>query len=202
MLNETTTVQAAEQPNPLMPHVPEMIVGLIAFALLYFFVHKYVVPRFEKLYEERSKRIEGGIDRAEEAQAEAQRTLEQYKAQLAEARSEAARIRDDARAEGQQIVEEMRSQAQAESDRIVSQGQAQLAAQRSQIVAELRGDLGRHAVDLASRVVGESLEDEARRRGTVDRFLDELEATAASDPGSADSGPADSQSASSQSAKS
>ncbi|MBA8825189.1 F-type H+-transporting ATPase subunit b [Saccharopolyspora lacisalsi] len=179
-MNESTAVLAqAGQPNPLMPHLPETIVGLISFAILYFVVHKYVVPRFEKIYKERSERIEGGIARAEEAQAEAQRTLEQYKSQLAEARAEAARIRDDARAEGQQIVEEMRTQAQAESDRIISQGQAQLAAQRSQIIAELRSDLGRQAVDLAGRVVGESLEDEARRRGTVDRFLDELEATSA-----------------------
>jgi F-type H+-transporting ATPase subunit b len=187
VVNAHTTVQAADQPNPLLPQVPEMIVGLVAFVILYIFVHKYVVPRFEKLYEERSKRIEGGINRAEEAQAEAQRTLEQYKAQLAEARAEAARIRDDARAEGQQIVDEMRAQAQAESDRIVSQGQAQLAAQRAQIVAELRGDIGKHAVDLASRVVGESLEDEARRRGTVDRFLDDLEATSAPASGTAQS---------------
>lgn len=179
MLNESTTVLAQGQPNPLMPHLAETIVGLISFAILYFVVHKYVVPRFEKIYKERSERIEGGIARAEEAQAEAQRTLEQYKAQLAEARSEAARIRDDARAEGQQILEEMRSQAQTESDRIISQGQQQLAAQRAQIVAELRNDLGKHAVDLASKVVGESLEDEARRRGTVDRFLDELESTSA-----------------------
>ncbi len=178
-MSESTTVLAQGGPNPLMPHVPETIIGLISFAILYYFVHKYVVPRFEKLYQERSERIEGGIARAEEAQAEAQRTMEQYKEQLAEARAEAARIRDDARAEGQQIVEEMRTQAQAESDRIVNQGQAQLAAQRSQIVAELRADMGRQAVDLAGRVVGESLEDEARRRGTVDRFLDELESTSA-----------------------
>lgn len=165
--------------NPVLPETPELLVGLIAFLVLLFVLWKYAVPRFEKVFAERTDRIEGGIAKAEEAQAEAQRTLEQYKAQLAEARGEAARIRDDARAEGQQILEEMRSQAQTESERIVNQGHAQLAAQRSQIVAELRGELGRHAVDLASRVVGESLEDEARRRGTVDRFLDELEATSA-----------------------
>ncbi|GAB2744873.1 F0F1 ATP synthase subunit B [Salinifilum aidingensis] len=176
---KTQMVLAAE--NPIIPAPAELVVGLVAFLLLLFVLWKYAVPRFEKIFAERTERIEGGIAKAEQAQAEAQRTLEQYKAQLAEARSEAARIRDDARAEGQQILEEMRSQAQAESDRIVNQGHAQLAAQRSQIVAELRGELGRHAVELASRVVGESLEDEARRRGTVDRFLDELESTSASE---------------------
>lgn len=184
MLMQGTQVLAAEGNNPIVPHTSELIIGLIAFAVLYFIVHKFVAPRFEKLYADRREQIEGGIARAEQAQAEAQRTLEQYKSQLAEARAEAARIRDDARAEGQQIVEELRAQAQAESERIVTQGQAQLAAQRSQIVAELRADLGRQAVGLASRIVGESLEDETRRRGTVDRFLEELESTSAPVSGS------------------
>ena len=143
--------------NPIIPEPAEFAVGLVAFLLLLWALWKYAVPRFEAIYAERSERIEGGIAKAEAA----------------------ARIRDDARAEGQQILEEMRAQAQAESERIVSQGQAQLDAQKAQIIAELRADLGRHAVELASRVVGESLEDEARRRGTVDRFLDELEATSA-----------------------
>ncbi|SEG98272.1 ATP synthase F0 subcomplex B subunit [Saccharopolyspora kobensis] len=176
---KTQILAAAGEHNPIIPEISEVIVGGIAFLLLLFVLWKFAVPQFEKTYAERSERIEGGIARAEAAQAEAQRTLEQYKAQLAEARAEAARIRDDARAEGQQILEEMRAQAQAESERIVSQGQAQLAHQKAQIVAELRSDLGRHAVELAGRVVGESLEDEARRRGTVDRFLDELEAASA-----------------------
>ncbi|GGM81428.1 ATP synthase subunit b [Lentzea pudingi] len=175
-----TLILAAEGPvNPVLPHTSEIILGLVAFLLLLFVVKKFVSPRFEALYEERTAKIEGGIEKAEQAQAEAQRALEQYKEQLSEARAEAARIRDDARAEGLQIVEELREQAQAESARIVAQGQHQLDAQRAQIVAELRADLGRTAVELASKVVGESLEDESRRRGTVDRFLNELDAVAA-----------------------
>jgi F-type H+-transporting ATPase subunit b len=175
-----TLILAAEGPiNPVLPHTSEIILGLVAFLLLLFVIKKFVSPRFEALYEERTAKIEGGIEKAEQAQAEAQRALEQYKEQLAEARAEAARIRDDARAEGLQIVEEMREQAQAESSRIIAQGQHQLDAQRAQIVAELRADLGRTAVELASKVVGESLEDDSRRRGTVDRFLNELDAVAA-----------------------
>lgn len=162
-----------------MPHIAEVILGLVAFLLLLFVISKFVAPKFEKLYAERTAKIEGGIEKAEKAQAEAEQALQQYKAQLAEARAESARIRDDARAEAEQIKEELRAQAQAESARIVAQGTAQLEAQRSQIVAELRADLGRHAVELASRVVGESLEDETRRRGTVDRFLSELDAVSA-----------------------
>jgi F-type H+-transporting ATPase subunit b len=174
-----TMILAEQAPSPVLPHTSEIILGLIAFLLLLWVMQKFVAPRFETLYSERAAKIEGGIERAEQAQAEAQRLLEQYKEQLAEARAEAARIRDDARAEGTQIIEELREQAQAESARIIAQGQHQLDAQRAQIVAELRADLGRVAVELASKVVGEALEDEARRRGTVDRFLNELDAVAA-----------------------
>lgn len=175
----TQMILAAEEESPVVPHLSEVILGLVAFLILLFLLRKYAVPRFESLYEERTAKIEGGIEKAEEAQAKAEKALEQYKAQLAEARSEAAKIRDDARLEAEQIKEELRAEAQEESRRIVSQGEAQLQAQKAQIVAELRAELGRNAVTLASRIVGESLEDEARRRGTVDRFLAELETNGA-----------------------
>ncbi len=172
-------VAAEDGLNPVLPHVSEIIIGLIAFLLLFFVMKKFVAPRFEAMYAERAAKIEGGIEKAEQAQALAQQTLEEYKAQLAQARAEAARIRDDARIEGEQIISELRAKAQEESSRIIAQGQTQLETQRAQIVAELRGELGRLAIDLADRVVGESLEDEVRRRGTVDRFLSELDGTSA-----------------------
>ncbi|HEY8372383.1 MAG TPA: F0F1 ATP synthase subunit B [Pseudonocardiaceae bacterium] len=179
MTTQTTVLAAEAGQSPLLPATYDIVWSLVSLVIIGLVFWKKVLPAFQKVLAERTEKIEGGIARAEAAQAEAERALEQYRAQLAEARAEAARIRDDARAEGQRIIEEMRAQAQAEAERIVAQGQAQLAAQRAQIVAELRGDLGRMAVELAGRVVGESLEDEARRRGTVDRFLDELEATSA-----------------------
>lgn len=172
---KTQIVLAAEAaPNPVLPNIAEIILGLVAFLVLLFLLWKYAVPRFEKLYEERTAKIEGGIEKAEKAQAEAQEALAQYKAQLADAYSEAAKIRDDARLEAERIKEELRTEAQDEAARIIAQGHAALQAQKAQIVAELRAELGRNSVELASRIVGESLEDEARRRGTVDRFLSEL----------------------------
>ncbi|MCW2583923.1 MAG: atpF [Klenkia sp.] len=182
------TVFAAEEQNPLLPPVGEIIVGLITFAILAFVVIKYVFPVIEKTFQERRNAIEGGMERAEAAQAEAKAALEQYRAQLAEARTEAAQIRDAARAEGQQILEELRTQAQEESARITARGEEQLAASRQQVVNELRGQIGSMAVSLAGRVVGESLEDDARRRGTVDRFLDELDGMAASTSSQAPTG--------------
>ena len=173
------SILAAEEHNPLIPPLGEIIIGLVAFAILFFVVAKFVAPRFEQVFRARREAIEGGIERAEAMQAEAKAALEQYRAQLAEARTEAAQIRDQARAEGQQILEELRAQAQEESARIMARGEEQLAASRQQVVNQLRGEIGALAVDLAGRVVGESLEDQARRSGTVDRFLDQLDGMAA-----------------------
>jgi F-type H+-transporting ATPase subunit b len=160
---------------PIIPHPAELIIGLIFFAIVYWAVAKYVVPRFEAMYTERTAEIEGGIEKAAEAQAEASAKLEEYQAQLNDARAEAGRIREEARTQGAQIVAEMREQAQAEASRIVSSAQQQIAAERQQAVVQLRADVGQLATDLASKIVGESLEDSARQSRVVDRFLDELE---------------------------
>jgi F-type H+-transporting ATPase subunit b len=182
------SILAAESHNPLIPPVGEIIVGAIAFAIVFFVFAKFVAPRFEQVFQARREAIEGGIERAEAMQAEAKAALDQYKTQLAEARNEAASIRDQARAEGQQILEELRAQANEESARIVARGEEQLAAQRQQVVNELRGQIGALAVELAGRVVGESLAEDARRSGTVDGFLAELDGMAASGDGARRSG--------------
>lgn len=164
----------AAEVNPVLPIWQEMVVGLIAFGVLCLVLMRYVFPRMEETFRARVDAIEGGIKRAEERQAEANALLEQYREQLAEARTEAARIRDEARADAAGIREDMLAQAREESDRVIAAGRDALAAERSIIVRQLRAEIGELAVDLASRIVGESLADEARRRGTVERFLEEI----------------------------
>ncbi len=178
MLNSLTLLaaEAGEESthNPIIPIWQEIVVGTVAFALLCFVLMKFVFPQMEKTFRARVDAIEGGIKRAEAAQAEANELLEQYRAQLAEARTEAARIRDEARADAEGIRQDVLAKAREESDRIINAGREQLATQRESIVRELRSEVGTLAVDLASKIVGESLADEARNRGTVDRFINEL----------------------------
>ena len=162
-------------PSPILPIWQEIVIGSIAFALLCFVLMKFVFPRMELMYQARVEAIEGGIKRAEEKQAEANALFEQYKLQLAEARTEAARIRTEAAADAEGIRQDIQARAREEADRIIATGKEQLAAERQTIVRELRSDIGSLAVELASRIVGESLADEARQRGTVDRFLADLD---------------------------
>lgn len=165
--------------GPLLPaHFSELLVGLLLMVVLWIIMAKAVVPAFEKMYAERTAAIQGGMEKAEKAQAEAQAALAEYKDQLAEARAEAARIREDAKNQGAQIIADMREQAQAESDRIIESGKRSIAAEREQAVGELRNEVGGMATTLAGRIVGESLDDDERARRTVERFLADLESQA------------------------
>ncbi len=162
--------------GPLLPeHLSEILVGIALFLVVWWAMAKKVVPVFEQTYEERTAAIAGGIEKAEKAQLEAAAALEEYKAQLATAREEAARIREEAKTQGAAILADMRQQAQEESSRLLANAKTQIEAERSQAVAELRHEVGGLATTLAGRIVGESLEDDARARRTVDRFIAELE---------------------------
>jgi F-type H+-transporting ATPase subunit b len=172
----TVAEEAPHTPSPIVPIVEEIIIGSIAFAILCFVLMKYVFPRMEETFKKRVEAIEGGLKRAEERQAEANALFEQYKLQLAEARTEAARIRQEAAADAEGIRQDLTARAREESERIIAAGREQLTAERQTIVRELRSDIGTLAVELASKIVGESLADEARQRGTVDRFLADLDA--------------------------
>ncbi|MFJ2031243.1 F0F1 ATP synthase subunit B [Streptosporangium sp. NPDC087985] len=169
----------AEGGNPLLPHTYELVVGIFSFAVVVIVVGRILTPRIQKTLVERTEAIEGGIQKAQDAQAEAQALLKQYKDQLAEARHEASRLREEAREQGAQIKVELREEAQAEARRLIEAAHAQIEADRQQAFAQLRSEIGRLSTDLAGRIVGESLEDEARQRRTVDRFLEELESSSA-----------------------
>jgi F-type H+-transporting ATPase subunit b len=166
---------AATQQDPLIPSLPELIVGTICFLLVFGVLGKMFLPRITKMLAERTELIEGGIAKADEAQAEAAELLDHYRQQLADARRDAARLRQEATEQGAQIIAEMRDQAQAEARRVTEAAQAQIEAERQQALTSLRTEVGKLATDLASRIVGESLADQARQSRMVDRFLDELE---------------------------
>jgi len=176
----TSLVAAAEDNGwggklPIIPHPAELIVGLVFFGVAYWAFAKFVVPRFEQVYAERTAAIEGGIKKAEIAQAEAAAALQQYRDELAEARAERARIIQLASEEAATIAAEIRERAQDEANRITAAASQQIQAERQQALVQLRAEVGTLATELAGRIVGESLEDEARQRRVVERFLADLE---------------------------
>jgi len=167
---------APEEHSLLLPSLPDLIWGTLAFVVILAVVVWKVIPRLNAALDARRDAIEGGIKRAEEAQAGAQEALDQYNAQLAEARAEAGRIREQARANGAVILAELKEQASAEAARITANAQVQIEAERTAAVASLRTEVGALALDLASSVIGEALNDDKKSTAIVDRFLADLDA--------------------------
>lgn len=162
--------------NPVIPDGPELILGIVAFAIVFFFLYAKALPGIKKLLEERTEAIEGGLLKAEAAQAEAERIKADFTARLAESRHEAAEVRAKAQAEGAALVDKAREEANRQRESIVAAGQAQLAADRNSAVSVLKADLGKLAVELADKIVGERATDAALQERIIDRFLDELDA--------------------------
>lgn len=167
-----------DTPSVLQVPPQEFVIGLIAFLVVFGLLAKVALPRIKRTLEERADAIEGGIKRAEEAQSESTRLLEDYRAQLAGAREEASAIRTQAQADRAAIIEEARAEARAAAASVTAQAEAQLAAERAQAMSQLTRQVGEVAVALAGKVVGQSLTDDARISATVDSFLADLEAKA------------------------
>jgi F-type H+-transporting ATPase subunit b len=166
--------------GPLAPHDPwEVVVGFVVALLLWLLFAKMISPNLENQYRERAEQIEGGILRAEKAEQEAEALRQEYAAKLASATDEAAAVRERAKAQGAQILAQMKDQAAKESQRLLDQAHAQIEADRDAVVSQLRGEVGSMATALAGKIVGESLDDDARAKRTVDRFLEELAAAPA-----------------------
>ena len=165
-----------EDINPLIPAEYDLIWSTVIFVALLIVVAVFVVPRLNTALDARAEAIEGGLKKAEEAQAAASAARDEYNAQLAEARAEAARIRDQARTDGAAILAELKEQAQAEANRITANAQVQIEAERAAALVSLRSEVGTLALDLASGVIGESLSDDKKASALVDRFLADLEA--------------------------
>ena len=183
MMTLASVVLAAEEGakhNPLIPEPFEIFWSIIALAIVFGAFFWLILPGLLLTLDKRAELIEGGITKAEKAQAEAAAALEEYTAQLTDARAEAARIREDARAEASQILAETREKASKEAERIAAGAQKSLEAERQQTIVALRTEVGALATELASRIVGESLADDARQQRVIDAFLDELESGIAS----------------------
>jgi F-type H+-transporting ATPase subunit b len=162
----------------LYPKAGELIVGLIAFAVLFFFTWKWVIPRFKQVLEERREKIQGEMERAEATRKEAEKLQEEYRSQLNGAREEANRIIEESRASADQLRRDLQAKAEEEAQAIVARAQEEIRAERDRAFQELRAQVGSIAVELAERVVRQSLDEKTHQR-LIDEFIDEVASGAA-----------------------
>ncbi|GAB3478869.1 F0F1 ATP synthase subunit B [Nocardiopsis coralliicola] len=167
-------IELAAEENILRIHWDEFVFGSIAFLIILGIVYK-MWPKLTSALDERANQIEGGIERAKKAEAEAEETRQQYREKLEEAHRASAAELEKAKETRAAIIAEAREEAQVEARRIIEAAHVQIEADRKQAFAQLRGEIGTLSTDLAERIVGESLADSSLQSRVIDRFLDELE---------------------------
>jgi F-type H+-transporting ATPase subunit b len=164
----------------LYPATGELVVGLLAFLVLFFFTWKWILPRFRQVLEERRSEIQGQLERAEATRREAEQLQARYREQIAGAREEANRIIEETRATAEQLRRDLQAKAEEESQATVARAQEEIRAERDRAFEELRAQIGSIAVELAERVVGQSLDERAHQR-LIDEFIDEVASSRSTD---------------------
>jgi F-type H+-transporting ATPase subunit b len=166
-------VAAASDKENLYPHFSELVVGFVAFAIIAFFFAKWVLPRMDKLLDERRQKIQGQLEEAERTRAEADERLAEYRSQLANAREESNRIIEEARKTADQLRKDIQDKAEEEAHNTVARAQDEIRAERDRVFQELRSQVGEIAVELAGRVVNKELDKTAHER-LIDEYIDQV----------------------------
>lgn len=171
-MSNTSTLAAG---NFLIPD-GTFVAELVAFALILLVMWKLVVPPLQKSVTQRQAVIQKGLEDSAEAKVRLDAAEAEYAKMIAEARSEAARTREEGSRLRQEMIEAAKDEARTAAESVTRLAEERLAVQHRQVLGELRREVGQLAVDLAGRIVGETLTDEAVQRRVVDRFLAELDA--------------------------
>jgi F-type H+-transporting ATPase subunit b len=158
----------------LLPPRNELIAGIIAFAFVAFFMWKWAVPAINRMLEQRQAAIAGQLEEAEKAKAEAESLLADYRGQLAEARAEGNKIIEEGRQAAEQMRADILAKAEADAEQIRERARDEAAGEKARALAEARSQVGDISVDLAGKIVGESLDQKAHQ-ALIDRYLADLE---------------------------
>ena len=166
---------AANGVDLFLPETYDIVWSLIILIIVAVFFYKLFLPKFQRIFDERTAKIEGGLAKAEQAQKDAEEAKKKYQAQLSTARVEASKIRDDARAEASHIISDARSRAETEAAQITANAERSLESQQQKAMVNLKGEVGSLATSLASKILGSELQDSAVQTQMIDQMLADME---------------------------
>ena len=158
----------------VLPHTEELIAGVLAFLIVFFFVWKKALPTINKTLEARQQAITGQLTEAEAAKREAESLLADYRAQLAEAKAEGNRIIEEARQAGEQLKADIAGRAEEEAAQTLAKAREEAQSEKSRALADAKREVGEISVGLAEKIVGGSL-DGKMQQDLIDRYLADLE---------------------------
>ena len=156
--------RCVESPSPILPAGNEIVWGGLSFFLLFVALWKFGVPAAKGMMDARTERIRNDLDVAEKAKVEAESVLAEYNRQLADARTESARIIDEARGQAEQVRRDLIAKAEAEATELRQRTAEQATAERARVMGELQSQVGELAIELAEKVVESNLDHDANMR--------------------------------------
>ena len=165
--------EAAGGTDLILPAFEELLWGIVAFAVVFFVLNKFAFPALRKNIEERDRKIQDDLKQAEDAKFEAQRQLDEYKKQLAEARSEANKIIEEARQSAEQVRKDLIAKAEQEAEGITARAQEQIENERNRALGELQGTVSELSIELAEKIVNRSI-DASTHKDLVDAYIKEV----------------------------
>ena len=169
------TIAASDGLKLFIPQVYDIVWSLIILVIVELFFHKFFMPKFNAIFDERAAKIEGNIAKAEQSKKDADAAKSKYEAQLSTARVEASKIRDDARAEASHIIADARSRAESDAAQITANAQRSIESQQQQALVSLKGEVGTLATALAGKILGAKLESDDVQSSMIDKMIDDLD---------------------------
>ena len=161
--------------NPLVQIIPGLMIWtIIAFAITFFVLRRYAFGPIQKLIDERRERIRQSVEEADRVRDEARTLLEEHKALIGQARSDAENILAEARRIADSQREQMRVETEEERQRRLAETERQLDQAKVQIFNELREEVGRLSVEAAEKITRKSLTDADQQR-LIDEALAEID---------------------------
>ena len=158
--------------SAILPNMAEFIPMLVCFIILCVVLGKLGWPAFAAMLDKREKTIKDSLEKSEAARIESERVLEEYKQQLAEAKTQAAQIVADAKKTGDSVKADITAKAQEEAGDMIAKAKAAIEAEKKAAIAELQGSVADTSIAVASRLIGSDLNDD-EHRAIVERYVNE-----------------------------
>ncbi len=157
----------------IIPTTVEMAVNVVAFIVLFIVMAKFAFPPITKMLDERATKIRESLEKAEDTRVEAERLLEEYKVQMAEARAEATKVIEQGRKVAESMKAEIVAKAKEEAEAEKTKAIEAIQAEKVSAMAELRGEVADLSVAVAGKIIGSSL-SKKDHEALIDKYLAEV----------------------------
>lgn len=165
--------ESSNKAEILIPKMAEFIPALIAFLIIWVVLAKFAWPQILSMMDERGKRIQESLDEAETTKKKAIASRKEYDELVTDARRKSADIvleaRKDAEAERARIIEA----AHKEAEDIIAKAHANAEEERNAVYAAAAASIADLSVSVASKIMGETLDQDGEQRRLIERYVKE-----------------------------